>query len=218
MQNIKVKEINSKSGTNKKGKWTSFVVIAEDGAEFTSFDTKLSDIKSGSILSVEPEIKGKYTNIKEWKLVSEPAPPKRNNFLTSSHSQDSSSMKIICLQEMGLALRLDIEKGMNFSALEFAVRAKKYWQIIDKNLDSLIEKSETAQDQTCAKKQTEKKSVIPDLLTEVRTGAQLFNYAMKHGFTLEQIRTKLGTNNPNDIPDLKIAKETLFPSVVDKDK
>jgi len=123
-------------------------------------------------------------------------------------------MKIACLQEVGLLIRLDIEKGMNFSAPEFAARAKKYWQVIDKNLDSLIEKSEVAQDETCAKKQTEKKSVIPDLLSEVRTGAQLFNYAMKHGFTIEQIRTKLGTNNPNDIPDLKIAKETLFPNVM----
>jgi len=31
---------------------------------------------------------------------------------------------------MGLALRLDIEKGLNFSAPEFDVRTKKYWQII----------------------------------------------------------------------------------------
>ena len=66
MQNIKVKEINSKSGTNKKGQWTSFIVVAEDGAEFTSFDTKLSGVKSGSILSVELEVKGKYTNIKDF--------------------------------------------------------------------------------------------------------------------------------------------------------
>jgi len=210
MQNIKVKEINSKSGTNKKGQWTSFIVVAEDGAEFTSFDTKLSGVKSGSILSVELEVKGKYTNIKEWKLVSEPASTKLNELFPSS----SSSMKIACLQEVGLLIRLDIEKGMNFSAPEFAARAKKYWQVIDKNLDSLIEKSQVAQVETCAKKQTEKKSVIPDLLSEVRTGAQLFNYAMKHGFTIEQIRTKLGTNNPNDIPDLKIAKETLFPNVM----
>ena len=210
MQNIKVKKINSKSGTNKKGQWTSFIVVAEDGAEFTSFDTKLSGVKSGSILSVELEVKGKYTNIKEWKLVSEPASTKLNELFPSS----SSSMKIACLQEVGLLIRLDIEKGMNFSAPEFAARAKKYWQVIDKNLDSLIEKSQVAQVETCAKKQTEKKSVIPDLLSEVRTGAQLFNYAMKHGFTIEQIRTKLGTNNPNDIPDLKIAKETLFPNVM----
>lgn len=214
MQNIKVKKINSKSGTNKKGQWTSFIVVAEDGAEFTSFDTKLSDVKSGSILSVEPEVKGKYTNIKEWKLVSEPTSTKLNELFPSSSSQAASSMKIACLQEVGLLIRLDIENGMNFSAPEFTARAKKYWQVIDKNLDSLIEKSEVAQDETRAKKQTEKKSVIPDLLSEVRTGAQLFNYAMKHGFTIEQIRTKLGTNNPNDIPDLKIAKETLFPNVM----
>ena len=214
MQNIKVKEINSKSGTNKKGQWTSFIVVAEDGAEFTSFDTKLSGVKSGSILSVELEVKGKYTNIKEWKLVSEPASTKLNELFPSSSSQAASSMKIACLQEVGLLIRLDIEKGMNFSAPEFAARAKKYWQVIDKNLDNLIEKSQVAPDATCAKKQTEKKSVIPDLLSEVRTGAQLFNYAMKHGFTIEQIRTKLGTNNPNDIPDLKIAKKTLFPNVL----
>ena len=214
MQNIKVKEINSKSGTNKKGQWTSFIVVAEDGAEFTSFDTKLSGVQSGSILNIEPEVKGKYTNIKAWKLVSEPASTKLNEIFPSSSSQAASSMKIACLQEVGRLIRLDIEKGMNFSAPEFAARAKKYWQIVNKNLDSLIEKSQIAPDETCAKKQTEKKSAIPDLLAEVRTGAQLFNYAMKHGFTIEQIRTKLGTNNPNDIPDLKIAKETLFPNVL----
>ena len=76
MQNIKVKEINSKSGTNKKGQWTSFIVVAEDGAEFTSFDTKLSGVKSGSIL------------VSSWKLRANTRILRNGNWLANLRQQN----------------------------------------------------------------------------------------------------------------------------------
>lgn len=75
MQRITIKDVKSKSGTGgKSGKWTLVIITAEDGAEFTSFDTALEKFGPGTIIEIEPEVITKdgktKVNIKEWKLIS----------------------------------------------------------------------------------------------------------------------------------------------------
>jgi len=70
VQKVNVKEVRGPLG---KGERKFYAVISDDGAEFTSFDTKLASLLPGSVINLEPEIKGKYINIKEWSLIEEPA-------------------------------------------------------------------------------------------------------------------------------------------------
>lgn len=72
MQQITVKEVRGPLG---KGERKFYAIKDEKGAEFTSFDAKLTNIKTGSVLEIECEISGKFINIKEWKLISEPPAP-----------------------------------------------------------------------------------------------------------------------------------------------
>ena len=52
-------------------------------------------------------------------------------------------------------------------------------------------------------------------ILEFKTGVELTNYALKHGFTLDKIKEYLSINNPIEITDVKAAKEVLFPSEKD---
>ena len=71
MQRITVKEIKGPLGQGEK---KFYAVVDEAGAEFTTFDTKVKDITPGSVLDIEPVIKGKFVNIKEYKIISEGTP------------------------------------------------------------------------------------------------------------------------------------------------
>ncbi len=71
MQRITVKEIKGPLGQGEK---KLYAVVDEAGAEFTTFDTKIKDITPGSVLDIEPVIKGKFVNIKEYKVISEGTP------------------------------------------------------------------------------------------------------------------------------------------------
>ena len=68
MQRITVKEIKGPLGQGEK---KFYAVVDEAGAEFTTFDTKIKDITPGSVLDIEPVIKGKFVNIKEYTVMSE---------------------------------------------------------------------------------------------------------------------------------------------------
>ena len=52
-----------------------------------------------------------------------------------------------------------------------------------------------------------KEVVIP----EFKTAAELFNYALGHGVSLEKIRASTGCSSPNEIVDLKAAIKVLYP-------
>ncbi len=41
--------------------------------------------------------------------------------------------------------------------------------------------------------------------------SELFNYALKYGYTIDKIKEVLGIKNPTEITDIKIATEKLFP-------
>lgn len=76
MQKITVKSIELTTGTNEKGEWVKTQITSQDGAKMSSFDKKASELKEGDIIEGEIEVKGKYTNLKEWKFISSaPANP-----------------------------------------------------------------------------------------------------------------------------------------------
>jgi hypothetical protein len=48
-------------------------------------------------------------------------------------------------------------------------------------------------------------------IPEFKTAASLFNYALKNGKSLELIYNKTGCSSPNDVADLRVAIEALYP-------
>ena len=49
-------------------------------------------------------------------------------------------------------------------------------------------------------------------LPEFKNGTELVNYALKHGWKMDKIRTALGIETPADIKDVKAASAVLFPA------
>lgn len=71
MQNLTVIEIRGPLG---KGKQHFYAIKAKEiKVEPTTFDAKITDVRPGSVIGVELELNGEYTNITEWNLISEPA-------------------------------------------------------------------------------------------------------------------------------------------------
>jgi len=66
MQKVIIKEIRGPLGRGEK---KFYAVVDSDGAEFTTFDAKVATLLPESVINVEPEIKGKYINIKSWILL-----------------------------------------------------------------------------------------------------------------------------------------------------
>ena len=61
MQQVRVKEIKSKTGKIKTGAragqdYELIIIIAEDGSEFTTFDTGIKEVGTGGLLELEAEI------------------------------------------------------------------------------------------------------------------------------------------------------------------
>lgn len=192
MQNIEVKEITSKSGTNKNGNWTQFTILTKDGAKFSTFDTKFEEIKPGSILAVELEANGKYTNIKEWKLISEPVAKNDSPILPNG------ALEIACLQEVGHYIR-----GADMQVADAPLKAivDKYWQIIDKNLDSLLGETKAPIGET--------KPAAGEIPT-FKAGHELVNYYLKLDCPIDKIKEVLGIKNPTEITDVKAAAEKMY--------
>lgn len=66
MQKVRIKEIQPSTEDKKPT-----VIVDDNGARMSGFDTKLRNLKAGDLIEAELEVKGKYINIKEWKLLEE---------------------------------------------------------------------------------------------------------------------------------------------------
>ncbi len=119
MQKVTVASVKTKSGEGgKSGTWTLVIVTGEDGAEFTSFDKALTDLGKGAVIELEPEITTKNgktkVNIKEWKLVSEGAPPataeEQRTGPGGGGGGRGKDMDVINLEEAGRRYRQNIDR------------------------------------------------------------------------------------------------------------
>ena len=70
MQKITVASIETKK--SKDGTKEFYTLTDTDKAQYTSFDSQIVSLPVGSIIELEPVIKGNYINIKEWKKISVP--------------------------------------------------------------------------------------------------------------------------------------------------
>jgi hypothetical protein len=138
MQEIAVKSVIEKQPRTGKGS-PFYIITAEDGAEFTCFDTKMKDVAAGTRLRIEPKVSGKYINIEKWEVVSAPQP--------QPHSDSSDSQRYL---ELARQKRIDMQAefaldqvGQNLRSGIVPVemeRRFKYWQALDKMLDAYLDK------------------------------------------------------------------------------
>ena len=194
MQKITVKSIKHDDGENKP-----FIITTADGAKMSGFDTGLGNLKPGAVIEVEIKVDGKFINIKKWQPVSETVANSNPPIFVGS------ALEIVCLQELGHYIR---ERDMLGANAPYRVIVDKYWQIIDRNLDSLLYETKDTVIETKAPA-VETKAAVGESLT-FKAGHELFNYALKHGYTIDKIKEVLGIKNPIQIPGIKTATEKLF--------
>jgi len=160
MQKVTIAEVKSKSGEGgKSGHWTLVIVVGDDGAEFSSFDTALEKLTPGSVIGIEPEvviIQGKTKiNIKEWKLISEapaggPAPGVANNKGGGYRRSLEDDLALEAVKRRSIEGQTAIaEVGRYISDptdLELAMLPDedlhrltvKYWKAIERSLDNFL--------------------------------------------------------------------------------
>jgi hypothetical protein len=188
MQKITVKSIKHDEGENKP-----FIITTADGAKMSGFDTGLGNLKPGAVIEVEVKVDGKFINIKKWQPVSEPVANSNTPIYVGS------ALEIVCLQELGHYIREGDMLGAN---APYRVIVDKYWEIIDRNLDILLDETKAPAVET---------KPAAGEIPAFKAGHELFNYALKHGYTIDKIKEVLGIKNPTEITDIKIATEKLFP-------
>jgi hypothetical protein len=72
MQNITIKSVQEKH--SKDGSKTFYIVTDNKGAEMSSFEAEVMAFQPGTVIDADIEVNGKYTNLKGFKVISNPAP------------------------------------------------------------------------------------------------------------------------------------------------
>jgi hypothetical protein len=94
MQKITVKEVKGPLG---KGEKKFFAVVDENGAEFTTFDTKVGEIKPGSVINIAPKVEVKagktYINIETWEMVQEGVATAAGNGKEGGYKRDTEGIE-----------------------------------------------------------------------------------------------------------------------------
>ncbi len=74
MQRIRIASIETREGDTDKGHWVSYILTGEDKTKVSTFDGKASSLKVGDTIEGEIELKGKFTNLKSFKVVGQSVP------------------------------------------------------------------------------------------------------------------------------------------------
>ena len=91
MQEIVVQSIERKETKNGK---SFFLVKAEDGSQFSSFDTRLDKVGAGTRLRIEVEVKGGYNNLKKFEVMGEVKPAVSSSSFERVHFEEHFRLKL----------------------------------------------------------------------------------------------------------------------------
>ena len=202
MQTVNVTDIKVIEGVTKEGakagqKWKLIILIGDDGSEYTTFDTKAQEVGIGGVIELEPVVKGGKVNFTKFTIKKKGTPfsPTVGGASTSTNGDSPEKRKSIEDQTR-------------------AERITELWiagKILDD--DSLVKKLRTWLEKlgspVAQPKQAEKPEPAESSSTEEETAFQLVNRAMKGGWKMEEIKTKLGIQKPEDIIDVFEAARAL---------
>ncbi len=71
MQKIKIASIEVKEGEKDGKPWKRFLITSDDKSLVSTFDSAASSLKAGDTIEAEIELKGKYANIKSFKVLAQ---------------------------------------------------------------------------------------------------------------------------------------------------
>ena len=74
-QQIKIDGIDIKEGDNQKGHWVNYIITGDDKTKVSTFDHQAASLKVGDTIEAEIELKGKYANIKSFKVLGKAEAP-----------------------------------------------------------------------------------------------------------------------------------------------
>ena len=198
MQKVIIKEISPSTAENKPT-----YITDETGAKMSGFLTELKDLNPGDVIEAELQVKGKYTNIIEVKLLEKS---------TQSPDKSEKVMTTEMWSEKDRITRASIEGQVAMKCYTDLVVAK-IDEIPVLLLDALIAKIRgfIGNGNTQAKKKAEPRKAEgeQELRQTFTNGVDLVNYALKQGWTMPEIKTKLTIEKPTDIIDVDEATKVL---------
>ncbi len=212
MQDLTIKKIEEKH--SKDGKSTFYAVFGEGGEEMTTFDAAIYQLQTGSIISVEPKVSGKYINIEKWELKQDATaqppsssgngkdmPPeyweKKQRIERESIESQTAIKAVPELLALDITKISDGEKKLYFKALDWC-GAK-----IDANMGRQHSEPKATN--------SEARGAAIEGVPNFETGIDLVNYALKNGYTIGRVRKDLSIDSPTDIKDVPAATAILFP-------
>ena len=200
-QKFKIASIEIKEGTNARGDWKSFIITGEDKSKVSTFDSAAGSLKAGDTIEAEIEVKGKFTNLKSFKVIEHgaarpsPKPP--------SPDREQSI-------EQSVAVKAVVEL-VGYKAIPLnhpLFRATLDW-LWEKLLPDSVKSPPIEPEKSTGRPVADKSG--GNLLPAFKTGAELVNYALKNGWNMADIRIALSINNPTEIKDVEAAAKVLFP-------
>ena len=216
MQTITVKSVVEKH--SKDGTKTFYLVSDDAGGEYTTFDSSIAAI-TGNQLEIEPEVKGKYINIKSFKVIKEAEAIIPKVMKSSPNGGDGDSIKRASIERQ-VALKCACDTAPEDATIEqILVRAFFFYnwlrqaslpQIATKT-DTVVPGSETVYGEA-HDKSGQKHEPLPDF----KTGKELVTYATKVArMYWGVIQEKLSIKTPDDIKveDIPKAKKILWPEL-----
>ena len=232
MQRVKIADIEVTKGKGEKGDWTKTTVVAEDGGRFSGFDTKLANLTKGSVIDIEPEIKGKYINIKEWKMVSEAVAGQP--VVTPGGRQYGKSPEELQLSRRSFALSYakDLAVAKLIEVKDILTTAENYYRWMGEGTISIaLKTTPKVKEKPIAQKiatpapdieqaEQDSKELFPtggseglnaeEAKGEVpKTQEQLFNYVAKHAGHKDTTFTKAYLINKFKIPEKRIDEDIV---------
>jgi hypothetical protein len=200
MQNGIISQVIEKT---KEGKKTFYEVSLQDGTKMTTFDSKIMGGSAGDGLDFEALVNGKYVNLKDgWKLTkhasssTESKPESRGCKSPDERASIEAQTAVKMVIELRCADKLDAVHPLFLKAMDW----------LDAKIPDLRKPVTT---KTQADQEFEKLGRTEDEKYP-KTGPELFNIAIKKGWTLDKLKSTLGVNNPTEITDVKAAFKVLF--------
>jgi len=173
-QKIKVANIEITSGEKDGTKWTRIIVVGDDGSKLNTFEPAASSLQAGDIIEGEIEVKGKYTNLKSFKVVEKATIPttpevKMNGYHRDEGQQISIERQVSAKLAVELLIASKAEKAVLTlqTIADGIVMAERFYQWIHNGtLPKLSvnapETSQDKQEEALEKKQEQIPSLSPD--------------------------------------------------------
>ena len=220
MQQVKVKDIKSKTGEVKTGAragqpYELVIIIGEDGSEFTTFDTAIKEVGIGGTLELDAVIKNNKTNITKFTIIEKgsaaPAPGPKTNGKPDMSKDDWAEKDRLerwsrecntCF--MGIPDLLKVEPTERIRESE-VYNAALDWAMAHFN-GQPAPKAKTEKPKTTADKD------FPELFPETtfkNVGEFLTRVTKELGITSTAICEKLGVKDVKEIADYQAAYELL---------